>query len=255
LKDRPLESRISSMNANLLEPTLAPSPSGGPFGAGRLRNVFANPHRIIVPRIGTGSAFDRIEHWAEAINQGFATHAGEAIAFGGTVHGAKTALSYGAWEEMFRQRQELGIPFGKTTGKNWAQIGEVCGQLGQDPDHLEKLPGTFGALYQLSRLGADLLLQALGEGHIRSSLSERKAKDFVERYKPNLKTPRPPVKVAKRIARFAAFVENTVDDWSPDQREHGRTQLQAMLQEIEIASSSETETASRSKCKMTNTLL
>ena len=79
------------------------------------------------------------------INLGYAEHKTHLIEFGRLVYASKLALQRGQWEEMFRHRIELDLPFGKTKGKNWASIGEVCGANGQSSDHLAQLPGPFDA--------------------------------------------------------------------------------------------------------------
>ena len=68
----------------------------------------------------------------------------------------------------------------------WALIGEVCGQLVQEPEHLASLPCGFEALYQVSRLGWKLLRDLLGQRAIRPDLSEAKVKDLVKLYRPEL---------------------------------------------------------------------
>ena len=75
-----------------------------------------------------------VDDWAEAIKRGYACHVCNVIAFGRLVHASRLVLEYGEWEELFRHRRERGMPFAKSTGKQWDQIGEVCGELGQDAD-------------------------------------------------------------------------------------------------------------------------
>jgi DNA repair exonuclease SbcCD ATPase subunit len=120
-----------------------------------------------------------VEHWAQQYKRGFVDRVACALEFGRTVHVGKTSLGYGGWEDLFHRRVELELPFAKTVGKCWGQIGEVCGEVGRDPDHLETLPAGFGALYQLSRLGIELLFQAIRDKAVRSDLTEAEAKEVL----------------------------------------------------------------------------
>ncbi len=96
-------------------------------------------------------------------------------------------LKRGKWEQVFRERRENGLPYGKTTGKKWDSIGGVCGPIGQEPDHLHKLPGSFEALYQLSRLGPTLLRRAIQDGAVHPGLNETTAREVAQQYNPKLK--------------------------------------------------------------------
>jgi len=133
-----------------------------------------------------------VDDWADIIKRAYQIHTANVLAFARLIHASKAALKRGGWEQLFRNWRERGIPFGETTGKKWADIGEVCGQIGQVPDLLPKLPGGFEALYQLSRLGVPLLLEALAAGDIRPDLTEAAARAVVEKYRPDLKGPPQP---------------------------------------------------------------
>jgi len=137
-------------------------------------------------------SFASVDDWSCEIKLTFAGYTANVLNCSVVVHAAKMALRYGQWEDLFRRQSELGLPFGKSTGKKWDQIGEVCGVLGQEPDHLRNLPFKFEALYQLSRVGRELLLKALEDGAVRPDLTETAARELVEKYNPELKRkPRP----------------------------------------------------------------
>ncbi len=132
-----------------------------------------------------------VDHWADEINRWNDLQTTNLVAFGCLIHASKLALKRGQWEELFRRRRQNRIPFGKSTGKKWDLIGEVCGPNGQEPDHLKNLPWRFEALYQISRLGLPLLLDLMAAGDIRPDLSEAKAKELVQKHRPELYKPRP----------------------------------------------------------------
>ena len=150
--------------------------------------------------------FAAAKDWAREIEQNYVHHISRTLEFGELVHEAKLALKRGGWEQMFREREENGVPFGKTTGKKWDAIGEVCGAIGQRPDHLSELPGSFEALYQLSRLGIELLRQAVEDGAVHSDLTEDGAREVLQDYKPELKRKPKPFKLNRFIAQTRATV-------------------------------------------------
>ncbi len=174
----------------------------------------ARPYGVNVPLQGVrplllppGDPFAHlisVDDWADAINMVAGLQTTNMVAFGCLIHASKLSLKYGQWEELFRRRWENRVPFGKSTGKKWDSIGDVCGQLGQEPDHLASLPCCFEALYHVSRLGLKLLKDLIRDGAIRPDLSEAKAKELVKRYRPDLTRPARPLNASRVRAKLRA---------------------------------------------------
>lgn len=143
-----------------------------------------------------------VDEWAEEINKRIDLRTSRMVAFGRLIYLSRLSLKYGAWEQLFRRNWENRLPFGKTTGKKWFQIGEVCWQDGQDPDHLKKLPCAFEAMYQVSRLGIERLRQFIDDGTIHPGLSAAQAKELAERFKEGEDAPEPPFELTRILAHI-----------------------------------------------------
>ena len=93
------------------------------------------------------------------------------------------------------------------TGWGWINAHDCAG-----------LPSALRTLHCLARLDRSTLELLIADGTIRRRLTEREAKEIVEKFKGHQNKPRK-YNVEQRVRLFAAFVRDTITMWQPEERE------------------------------------
>ena len=142
------------------------------------------------------------------------------------VFAAKRDLSRGQWTAMWESE---GAPFKKGKADALFSIGKNLGELNAQTS--EHLPAGWNPLYQLSRLDRDTLMKLIDEGTIHPRITFNAARELVARFKGGLKK-KATANVIRRLHRFRAFIDKTLNEWTRDERELAQLELSEVIEQI-----------------------
>jgi len=114
-----------------------------------------------------------------------------------------------------------------------ATIGKKLAWLnGQTFAHL---PIGWSILYQLAQLERTVFEKLLGDGDIHPKLTLREAKELVARFNGRRCKKKPGINVKHRLHQFCDFVERTLNQWKPHDRNLTKQILTGLIGQIDEA--------------------
>lgn len=116
-----------------------------------------------------GIASRSIPYWRERISERWQESVQAIINVGQLLLAAKAALEHGQFQTLFEGNKRL--PFGWNTANKLMAIA-------RDPrlsnsEHVQKLPNSWGTLYELTKLDNATFARALEEGAIHAEMERR----------------------------------------------------------------------------------
>src|SRR5439155_12969917 len=113
--------------------------------------------------------------------------------------------------------------FSKRKADMLVVIGRVLGKA--DAHTCSHLPSAWRTLYCLARIGFPILGQLIREGRIHPNLTLAQAEELLAEFRPDLLQQGAGSSVERRLARFSAFVQETISNWSSRERRIVHTEL------------------------------
>ncbi len=166
--------------------------------------------------------------WVAQIKAAFAQRKSGALTLAKLVYAAKRALRFGQWSELWRRSGRMG--FAKRTGEMLAVIGRGLGSL--DAQNSAHFPSAWNTLYYLAQLDAGVLVDLIHRGKIHPALTINEAKALLAFYKPESRSKSHRSQVKRRLANFRKFIQGTLDNWTPEERETARLAFMELAAEI-----------------------
>ncbi|MCI0541060.1 MAG: hypothetical protein L0Z50_38145, partial [Verrucomicrobiales bacterium] len=174
--------------------------------------------------------FRSFADWAAEIKQMAAQRRTNTIELGKLVCAAKCELRFGQWSQFWRSSKLFKLPFGKRHGEKLVVIGNGLGHL--NANSCSHLPTAFRILYPLAQLDTAVLADLIGRGKIHPALTFDEAKALLVLHKPESrgKSKRPQVK--RRLSNLRKFIQGTLDNWTPEERETARLAFLEFAEEM-----------------------
>ncbi len=98
-----------------------------------------------------------------------------------------------------------------------------------------QMPHGWSILYLLAQLQRTQLEHLIADGFVHSRLKLSEAKELVNRFRPgNRQSAVRGLNLPRRFEKFEEFIADTVEDWSPEQREWASRKLEAIALLVEI---------------------
>ncbi len=166
------------------------------------------------------------EEWILEIKKVWLSGAANTIELAKVVSAAKTKLHYGQWSQLWKSGQ---IPFSKSTADRLAVIGLRMGGL--DSATSPNLPRGWNILYCLARLDRQRLERLIQQGTVHPQLTLRAAKELVAQFTAK-RSPLRKANVRERLRRLAEFVDATLKDWTPEERERAEVEFNKLIEQI-----------------------
>lgn len=140
---------------------------------------------------------------------------------------ARSRLHHGQWIHVLKS-----LPFSKRKADMLATVGKRLVWL--DGQTFAHLPTGWSILYQLAQLERVAFEQSLRQGTIHPKLTLREARELVTQFNGGpQKNPVLETSVKHRLQLFRKYVQRTLPDWNPEDRELGTTELALLIQQID----------------------
>lgn len=130
-----------------------------------------------------------IPEWANVLKMACRSKRKTVLGLGRVFWAARSNLPFGRWAKLWQLTEKSERPpVSKKTGDKYALIGQEFGEAdGKWPTHLlNALPTSVGALHFLAQMGKELVLELILDGAIHERLTEGKARDLRNKYRPDL---------------------------------------------------------------------
>lgn len=177
----------------------------------------------------TGAQPERVVEWFGKIAAAWRKEVAHTMELARVVAQARTRLLRGEWARLWQDSRGGEMPFSKRKGEMLVVIGERLNWA--NAQTFAHFPSGWSILYCLARLNRVLLEKLLAEGVIHPKLTLAEAKRLTER--PHLcagKVRRG--NVERRLRQLCNWVDHTLHDWRPDERDLARRVFSRLEKQI-----------------------